>query len=147
MSHVNLKKRQCPLALFLKFLCHFKISLMSPMDRKEWSISCRLIFSHVNKLHVACQFKKRPCRPVQFRGQGSQSESEASSSSGLTSCSCPHQSLITQPERYPIQPDRVPTTQVYTPYRPIRPSFPIYATPPIQVVWPMIALTTPLSCQ
>ena len=47
MSPVDFKKWQCPLSLFLKCPCRF---LNSPMS--------------------SVHFKKRPCHPVEFKGQG-----------------------------------------------------------------------------
>ena len=71
MSHVNFKKSQCPMLL----------NLPSPMSPLRYpNVACRflemanvvslllIIMSLGSMSHY--EFKKRPCRPVDYRGQG-----------------------------------------------------------------------------
>ena len=51
--HVDFKIAKCPLSNLRKGPCHVSN-----------------IYSHVDKVHVTCDFKKCPCRPVDFKGQG-----------------------------------------------------------------------------
>ena len=62
VSHVDFKKWQCPLSLFLQCQCQFLINT---------NVACRTV--HVMLVspisHVGCQ--NCPCCPAEFKGQGS----------------------------------------------------------------------------
>ena len=71
MSHVDFKKWQCPLSLYLYFHVDFEIGKCRLLNLRKGP--CRVSnFFHMSigfMSHV--DFKKWLCRPVGFKGQGS----------------------------------------------------------------------------
>ena len=68
----NLRNGNVPCPYVCNIHVDFKI-VSCPMSNLR-NCPCHVIniFSHVNRLHVDVDFKKWPCRPVEFKGQGPQ---------------------------------------------------------------------------
>ena len=56
MSHVEFKKWQCPLFIFMHYPCQFKNSLMSHVKFKKWPNIKVMIILVCRIVHESCQF-------------------------------------------------------------------------------------------
>ena len=84
ISPVDFKKWQCPLSLFFRNVPgNLKMVQCRLSNLRNTLCHVSNIFSHVDSLHLACRFKKRQCRPVEFKGQLPQDCSLSLSQVGL----------------------------------------------------------------
>ena len=74
VSPVDFKKLQCPLSLFLKFPCRFKMPQCHLSILRNGNVPCYLFLNVPDDFKVAAmspvELKKMPYRPVKFKGQG-----------------------------------------------------------------------------
>ena len=66
MSHVEFKKWLCQLSLFFNFNVDLKMVPCRMSNLRNGLCHVDNIFSHVDKLHVACRFKKMVISPCQI---------------------------------------------------------------------------------